>query len=163
MAIFVKNDSRDIFGIDETKTKKVTVLPMSDEQIELCENIDIERKHCFQNAYEIVMNNPDRFEYVLGAGDIGLAYEHAFIKDIATNTYFDPTGHIALGRDEPEEMYVIKEFSLEELSNFVVSQGDEAYPPDFATMSKLKQDMDLFITASQYFKSKKENDNSLSL
>lgn len=158
MPSFVKNDSRDIFGIDETKTKKVTVLPMTEEQVELCENSEVEKKLCFQNCYNIVMENPDRFDYILGVGDVGLLYEHAFIKDKETGTYFDPTGYMVLGHEEEDEMYVIKEFDVEALSEFVLKQEGDAYPPDFSMMSKMKVDMDKFITAEQFFRAKKEKE-----
>jgi hypothetical protein len=160
MAIFVKNDSRNIFGIDETKVPKVTVSPMREDQIELCEDLDLQMKNCFRNSYNVVMNEPDRFIYVLGAGEMGLAYEHAFIKDTVTNSYFDPTGYLILGHEDESEMYVIKEFNFEELSEFVLKQEGDSYPPDFATMSKLKIDMDMFITASQFFKLQKEYESS---
>lgn len=156
MAIFIHNQSRNIFGIDETKTKKVVVQPMTDEQIELCEDSEIEKKECFRNCYNIVMNNPGRFDYVLGAGQMGIGYEHAFIKDNNTGLYFDPTGYLILEKEDQEEMFVIKEYDIEELSEFIVKQGEEAYAPSFSVLSDLKEDMQLFVTSSQYFKMKKE-------
>ena len=156
MPTFVKNDSRNIFGVHEEKLKEVTIQPMSQEQIDLCNKEQLERKRCFQNSYNIVMNNPERFSYVLGVANFGISFEHAFIKDLETGEYIDPTGYLLLEHVEPEQMLVIRDFNAEELASFVLSQGNESYPPDFDTMSKMNLNMELFVSAQEYFRSKRE-------
>lgn len=157
MVIFVKNESSNIFGINNLGLEKSTVYPMSVEQISLCSEVNIRRKQCFDNCYNVVSKYPEQFSYVLCVSSLGgFHFEHAIIRDLESKKLVDPTLSIALNDNEESEVIVIKEFDYSELCEFVLAQKKESFPPDFSSMSKLGYLKDVFVTMTQYMREKQK-------
>ena len=157
--MLVKNDSRDIIAINSDLAEAIKVEPLSSQHRADLHGIEIKPKRCFQNTYNLVTRYPDKYAYVLGVNSCyGFAFEHAFIKDLQSGEYIDPTLD-AIGKLDCESgISSLLEFDAEELTAIVFEQGDMAYPPDFNVMSKLKLHPELFITFKQCTAMEKTND-----
>jgi hypothetical protein len=151
--MFVKNDSKNIAGVEDDKATAVTISALSDNHREDFEHIDIEARGCFRNCYEIVSRFPDKYRYVLGLNtSFGFAFEHAFIKDLSTGEYIDPTLD-SIGRTESFEGNLsLIEFTSDEIAEIIVLQKMEAYPPDFKVMEKLSYKEEIFLDYKEYSK-----------
>lgn len=149
--MLVKNDSKTIAAINNEFAKAVSIKPLSEQHRADFHGIKIKTKGCFQNAYSIVSRYPEKYAYVLGVNNsYGFAFEHAFVKDLDSGEYIDPTLD-AIGKIDCENgIFSLVEFDSVALSDIIFKQGDRAFPPDFEVMATLKLNPEIFIDYNQY-------------
>ncbi|MGR5367119.1 hypothetical protein [Photobacterium damselae] len=98
--------------------EKLTPINVSRHGITDFEDVEIERKMCFQNAYEISSIDM-RYQYCLCVAVNNIAFEHAIVFDTEEQVYLDPTLQ-KYGDVDATNYYLVEKFTIDELIEIIL-------------------------------------------
>ncbi|UKA04823.1 hypothetical protein [Photobacterium damselae] len=111
-------DEKLILFFTGVSREKLTPIKVSRHGITDFEDVKIERKMCFQNAYEISSIDM-RYQYCLCAAVNNIAFEHAIVFDTEEQIYLDPTLQ-KYGDVDTTNYYLVEKFTIDELIEIIL-------------------------------------------